>query len=81
MLMIGPAKSADIIHYLRGTMLAQNAEALGRSKMLQIVKIPLTILDILFPETIIKVIKPLYSNALYNTTTTQSIRHKHKEKI
>ena len=57
--MIGPAKSADIIHYLRGTMLAQNAEALGRSKMLQIVKIPLTILDILFPETIIKVVKQL----------------------
>ena len=27
--------------------------------MLQIVKIPLTILDILFPETIIKVVKQL----------------------
>ena len=76
--LIGLAKSADIIHYLKEMMLAQNVEALGRSKMLQIIKLPLTILDILFPETIIKVIKPLYSNALYNSTTTQSIRHKEK---
>ena len=70
MLMIGPAKSADIIHYLRGTMLAQNAEALGRSKMLQIVKIPLTILDILFPETIIKVVKQLSQCSTNNLNPT-----------
>ena len=75
--LIGLVKSADIIHYLKEMMLAQNVEALGRSKMLQIIKLPLTILDILFPETIIKVIKPLYSNA-NSTTTTQSIRHKEK---
>ena len=72
--MIGLAKSADIIHYLKEMMLAQNVEALGRSKMLQIIKLPLTILDILFPETIIKVIKPLYSNA-NSTTKIKSIRH------
>ena len=74
MLMIGLVKSADIIHYLKEMMLAQNVEALGRSKMLQIIKLPLTILDILFPETIIKVIKPLYSNA-NSTTKIKSIRH------
>ena len=78
MLMIGLVKSADIIHYLKEMMLAPNAGVHGRNKMLQIIKLPLTILDILFPETIIKVIKPLYSNALYNSTTTQSIRHKEK---
>ena len=74
MLMIGLAKSADIIHYLKGMMLAQNAEALGRSKMLQIVKIPLTILDILFPETIIKVVKQLSllcSTKNYNPSTKE----------
>ena len=72
--LIGLVKSADIIHYLKEMMLAQNVEALGRSKMLQIIKLPLTILDILFPETIIKVIKPLYSNA-NSTTKIKSIRH------
>ena len=72
--LIGLAKSADIIHYLKEMMLAPSAGVHGRSKMLQIIKLPLTILDILFPETIIKVIKPLYSNA-NSTTKIKSIRH------
>ena len=74
--LIGLAKSADIIPYLKGMMHAPSAGVHGRSKikMLQIIKLPLTILDILFPETIIKVIKPLYSNA-NSTTKIKSIRH------
>ena len=74
MLMIGLAKSAGIIHYLKGMMLAPSAGAHGRSKMLQIIKLPLTILDILFPETIIKVYKLItpYANS---TTKIKSIRH------
>ena len=74
MLMIGLAKSAGIIHYLKGMMLAPSAGVHGRSKMLQIIKLPLTILDILFPETIIKVYKLItpYANS---TTKIKSIRH------
>ena len=72
--LIGLAKSADIIHYLKEMMLAPSAEVHGRSKMLQIIKLPLTILDILFPETIIKVYKLItpYANS---TTKIKSIRH------
>ena len=72
--MIGLAKSAGIIHYLKGMMLAPSAGVHGRSKMLQIIKLPLTILDILFPETIIKVYKLItpYANS---TTKIKSIRH------
>ena len=74
MLMIGLAKSAGIIHYLKEMMLAPSAGVHGRSKMLQIIKLPLTILDILFPETIIKVYKLItpYANS---TTKIKSIRH------
>ena len=72
--LIGLAKSADIIPYLKGMMLAPNAGVHGRNKMLQIIKLPLTILDILFPETIIKVYKLItpYANS---TTKIKSIRH------
>ena len=72
--MIGLAKSAGIIHYLKGMMLAPSAGVHGRNKMLQIIKLPLTILDILFPETIIKVYKLItpYANS---TTKIKSIRH------
>ena len=72
--LIGLAKSVDITRYLKEMMLAQNVEAHGRSKMLQIIKLPLTILDILFPETIIKVYKLItpYANS---TTKIKSIRH------
>ena len=38
--------------------------------MLQIVKIPLTILDILFPETIIKVVKQLSQCSTNNLNPT-----------
>ena len=74
MLMIGLAKSADIIHYLKGMMLAPSAGVHGRSKMLQIIKLPLTILDIIFPETIIKVYK-LITPYASSTTKIKSIRH------
>ena len=72
--LIGLAKSADIIPYLKGMMHAPSAGVHGRSKMLQIIKLPLTILDILFPETIIKVYKLItpYANS---TTKIKSIRH------
>ena len=72
--LIGLAKSVDITRYLKEMMLAQNVEALGRSKMLQIIKLPLTILDILFPETIIKVYK-LITPYASSTTKIKSIRH------
>ena len=41
--------------------------------MLQIIKFPLTILDILFPETILKVVKQLSlcSTTNYNQSTTE----------
>ena len=78
MLMIGLAKSADIIHYLKGMMLAPSAGVHGRSKILQMIKSLLSLLDILFPETIIKIYKLITPYDLYNTTTTQSIRHKEK---
>ena len=78
MLMIGLAKSADIIHYLKGMMLAPSAGVLGRSKILQMIKSLLSLMDILFPETIIKIYKLISPYALYNSTTTQPIRHKEK---
>ena len=78
MLMIGLAKSADIIHYLKGMMLVPSAGVHGRSKILQMIKSLLSLLDILFPETIIKIYKLITPYDLYNTTTTQSIRHKEK---
>ena len=43
-------------------------------KLLQIIKLPLTILDILFPETIIKVYK-LITPYASSTTKIKSIRH------
>ena len=78
MLMIGLAKSADIIHYLKGMMLAPSAGVHGRSKILQMIKSLLSLLDILFPETIIEIYKLISPYDLYNSTTTQSIRHKEK---
>ena len=78
MLMIGLAKSADIIHYLKGMMLAPSAGVHGRSKILQMIKSLLSLLDILFPETIIEIYKLISPYVLYNSTTTQSIRHKEK---
>ena len=76
--LIGLVKSADIIHYLKGMMLAPSAGVHGRSKILQMIKSLLSLLDILFPETIIKIYKLITPYDLYNTTTTQSIRHKEK---
>ena len=78
MLMIGLAKSADIIHYLKGMTLVPSAGVHGRSKILQMIKSLLSLLDILFPETIIEIYKLISPYALYNSTTTQSIRHKEK---
>ena len=74
MLMIGLAKSADIIHYLKEMMLAPSAGVHGRSKMLQIIKLPLTIMDILFPDATIKVVKQislLCSTTNYNPSTKE----------